>query len=831
MEAVSGSRFGSQTASEPLMPGLVADCPKIVWIELTSRCPLRCIFCSRKHQRGVGQHMSFALYESLIRQLKGPEIIRLNYSGESLHYPRLPEAIRLARATGATTELVSTLATAPDRALRAIVDAGLHRLSVSLHTMDAGQFRSIYGGGDIANMRGRLEYLRRYKAERASQYPEIDFAFVAMRENLCQLSPVAEYAQACGITRVSVHPVIRRSAIPAQFPRELDESGELREEFAADVRRAVETVAACHPGISAAVARPQRAEAHHAGAAPCDAVTTCEQNPWETVHVLAGGGIVVCEVQDATEIGNLQRESLHAVWNGAKYRSFRRRYVNGAHPACAKCPWRTTVAASPGQKVLVRGWHPCCGETVQWSQKTAALTLAIPPGVAGIRLSGLLPPPPEGSTENRLTIRQASTPAIQIVNGTGELVPFEAVMPAQAPEPSHATVLRFETSHRFCPAERGHGPDLRRLGFALAGLTLQFEASRREKVRRLLHLLERVERVSALHKSTRRTATDAAPLPRSGVSVLVPARETPDLLAPTLAAAAVALSRIEEPSELIVVMSGTQSASGGGLRHAIAGASWIIRPDALSYVDAVALGLARAKHPWIYLLNSDMYLQPPAVAEVLQLRRWDTFAVGSRIRMKDGSCTETNWTDFRYREADAVELIERDPADLCEPRGCLYVGGGSGLFRASLLGKWLRRTRVYAPFYWEDVEWGTLAWRNGYQCVFCPSSEAVHGRRQTIARYYSEPEVSRIFERNRLLFHLRNLRGVRCLEERLLSLDRRSWAELFQPAVLAGTVWARARAFMAPCSEEILLDRWKVPLSASSPTEVHQNLTLNSAEI
>jgi hypothetical protein len=56
--------------------------------------------------------MSFALYESLIGQLRRPEVIRLNYSGESLHYPRLPDAIRLARRTGATTELVSALGSA-----------------------------------------------------------------------------------------------------------------------------------------------------------------------------------------------------------------------------------------------------------------------------------------------------------------------------------------------------------------------------------------------------------------------------------------------------------------------------------------------------------------------------------------------------------------------------------------------------------------------------------------------------------------------------------------------------------------------------------------------
>ena len=31
--------------------------PAVVWIELTSKCPLRCGFCSRENLRGEGEHM------------------------------------------------------------------------------------------------------------------------------------------------------------------------------------------------------------------------------------------------------------------------------------------------------------------------------------------------------------------------------------------------------------------------------------------------------------------------------------------------------------------------------------------------------------------------------------------------------------------------------------------------------------------------------------------------------------------------------------------------------------------------------------------------------
>ncbi|MGH9665998.1 MAG: hypothetical protein ACRD9L_16350 [Bryobacteraceae bacterium] len=50
------------------------------------------------------------------------------------------------------------------------------------------------------------------------------------------------------------------------------------------------------------------------------------------------------------------------------------------------------------------------------------------------------------------------------------------------------------------------------------------------------------------------------------------------------------------------------------------------------------------------------------------------------------------------------------------------------------------------------------------------------------------------------------------LEDRLLSLDPQSWADVFNPAAILDTVRARAMAFQAPQNEEILRDRWKLSL-------------------
>src|SRR5215469_4218913 len=121
-----------------------APTPRILWAELTSKCPFDCLFCSRKTRRGAGEHMRYALFESLVRQVSSPRVFLLNYSGESTVYPHLIPAIRLARSTGARVELVTALASASEELVDELASSGLTRLTVSVHATGSERFTEIY---------------------------------------------------------------------------------------------------------------------------------------------------------------------------------------------------------------------------------------------------------------------------------------------------------------------------------------------------------------------------------------------------------------------------------------------------------------------------------------------------------------------------------------------------------------------------------------------------------------------------------------------------------------------------------------------------------------
>src|SRR5580692_11477619 len=120
--------------------------PAVLWIELTSKCPLRCVFCSRENLRGEGEHMNMAMLEAILSSLDRPEIIRLNYSGESANYPWLIEAITKTKAmTPAQVEMVTSLVSMPVETIPRLAGSGIDRVSISLHSLDHKRFPILYG--------------------------------------------------------------------------------------------------------------------------------------------------------------------------------------------------------------------------------------------------------------------------------------------------------------------------------------------------------------------------------------------------------------------------------------------------------------------------------------------------------------------------------------------------------------------------------------------------------------------------------------------------------------------------------------------------------------
>ena len=147
-----------------------------------------------------------------------------------------------------------------------------------------------------------------------------------MHANVTELAAIASLAANSGASALSIHPVIRRPGVPARFDIEAGEEGRLTEAFQTALDANVKAARDANPGVRISVARPPQA-GHQRGS------FTCEQNPFETVHVLSNGDVVACEVMDRKAIGNLRSSTLRDLWQGPEYRDLRDRYAKAEYPS------------------------------------------------------------------------------------------------------------------------------------------------------------------------------------------------------------------------------------------------------------------------------------------------------------------------------------------------------------------------------------------------------------------------------------------------------------------------------------------------------------------
>jgi len=133
---------------------IVADFPFGLFnIELTNRCPMKCVMCPRtNHMTREQGFMDFMLFKKIIDELAGvnPDFIHnrvvwLHHFGESLLHPEFDSFIRYASEKGVRTGLSVNPVMLTEKTSYALLGSGLHILYLSMDGHDDASFYKIRG--------------------------------------------------------------------------------------------------------------------------------------------------------------------------------------------------------------------------------------------------------------------------------------------------------------------------------------------------------------------------------------------------------------------------------------------------------------------------------------------------------------------------------------------------------------------------------------------------------------------------------------------------------------------------------------------------------------
>lgn len=109
---------------------------KKVYVEITNQCNMHCSFC-HGHSRAPKQ-MSLDEFAYIIDKLKGQtQYIYYHLMGEPLTHPLLPTFLKLANDRGYKS-IITTNGTLLHKRQNELLDAGLHKVNISLHSFENG---------------------------------------------------------------------------------------------------------------------------------------------------------------------------------------------------------------------------------------------------------------------------------------------------------------------------------------------------------------------------------------------------------------------------------------------------------------------------------------------------------------------------------------------------------------------------------------------------------------------------------------------------------------------------------------------------------------------
>ncbi len=107
-----------------------------VYVEITNICNMRCSFC---HGHGrEPRRMRREEFGKVLDRLDGvTDYIYYHLMGEPLTHPELPEFLKMARERGFRS-VITTNGTLLKRKGHEILDAGVHKVSISIHSFEEG---------------------------------------------------------------------------------------------------------------------------------------------------------------------------------------------------------------------------------------------------------------------------------------------------------------------------------------------------------------------------------------------------------------------------------------------------------------------------------------------------------------------------------------------------------------------------------------------------------------------------------------------------------------------------------------------------------------------
>ena len=317
--------------------------PKVLYIETTNRCNLRCKGCIL--YRGSWEpdrDLSLAELIRITDQLPDLEQIYLHGIGEPLLNKELPDMIRHLKSRNVYALFNSNGILLNDQRQQALVSAGLDELRISLDAASKRGYQKIRGSDQFEQIVANLKSLRLFQKQRRVTLPRLSLWFLGTLDNISELPGLIRLAAEIGIEEVYLQRLVY-----------------FQDDTGYGVARAAKTLQEATAGSSELIEESQHlasrlgirfnASGRSEPATSLQGETEASlawskcYRPMTLMYITANGNVLPCCIApfatvdyDSIILGNVFENALEEIWWGSKYNNFRKQHQTSAPPKCCR---------------------------------------------------------------------------------------------------------------------------------------------------------------------------------------------------------------------------------------------------------------------------------------------------------------------------------------------------------------------------------------------------------------------------------------------------------------------------------------------------------------
>ena len=325
--------------------------PVCLYLETTNRCNLLCTTCPRTYEElEPPADMSWELFTTIVDQV--PDLARavLHGVGEPMLVKDLPRMVRYLKDRG-TYVLFNTNGTVLNaKNGRALIEAGLDELRVSLDASTPESYRVVRGKDYFSRILKNVRAFREMQEREGHIKPRVSAWLTGLKETIAELPAFVRVAAEIGVKEVYLQRLVffEQGAVGHARPDQA-----LFERLSGDEQRLIDeaTSVAASLGLtfSASGAASEPGVSLHKQAD--DNPWSLCRRPWTVMYFTANGRALPCCIAPFSQrgyenytLGDATQQSLREIWNGEQYQSFRNALHSDRPPeACASCGLRWSL--------------------------------------------------------------------------------------------------------------------------------------------------------------------------------------------------------------------------------------------------------------------------------------------------------------------------------------------------------------------------------------------------------------------------------------------------------------------------------------------------------